>query len=147
MRLPRMTTRRWMVAVAVIAWALGSAQLLMISRRHLARAALHANLSRRCLRLAEEHEAIYERTPTGWAIRGARDVRVPVAAGEPIGRLRTMGTWNWPTWEGADARTRAPHDSDEWREEAARHSRIQAEYERAAWMPWLPFEPDPPEPQ
>jgi hypothetical protein len=37
--------------------------------------------------------------------------------------------------------------AEEWRELAAYHQRLQAKYERAAWLPFLPVAPDPPRKQ
>src|SRR5260370_42047675 len=112
MRVPRLrfTVRRMMIAVAIVGSSMGVAQLITISGRRVARAGLHANLARKCTRLADEFEAIYGRTASGWAVRGAPGVLVPMPTSAPTHRLRTMATWNYPTWEGADAKTQAPHD-------------------------------------
>jgi hypothetical protein len=131
----------WMiVAVAVVAGALGVARLLVISRQYRGQAGLHAGLEKKCTRLAEEFESIYVLTPNGWALRDAPDVLVPmprIRGKAPESRIRTSATWNTPVWEGADERTQAPHDADEWRDEAARHGRLKAKYEHAAQYPWL----------
>jgi hypothetical protein len=136
-----------MIGVVVVAMVMGVAQLLALSGRHRARAGLHGSLERKCARLADEFEATYVRTAAGCALRDAPNVLVPLPEYAPAQRLRTMATWNYPSWEGADARTQAPHDADEWRSEAARHSRLRAKYERAAWNPWVSVPPDPAEPK
>ncbi len=148
MRFPPLRFRLiWMiVAVAVVAGAMGVTRLLAISGQHRARAVLHARLERKCTRLANEFENIYVRTSKGWALRNAPIVLVPMpryGGHVPDGRLRTSATWNSPVWEGADERTQAPHDADEWRSEAVRHSQLKAKYEHAACYPWLSVDPEP----
>src|SRR5271155_4383019 len=115
MRIPRVrfAVRHMMIGVAVVAMVSGVAQLLALSGRHRARAGLHARLERKCARLADEFEATYVRTAAGWELRDAPNVLVPIPEYAPAERLRTMATWNFPSWEGADARTQAPHDADE----------------------------------
>ena len=147
MRLPRVrfTARSMIIAVAVAAMAMGIARLLVLSGRYRSRARLHASLEKKCARLADEFEIIYVHTANGWALRDAPDVLVPMPGYAPTEQIRTTATWNFPSWEGADSRTQAPHDADEWRSEATRHSRLKAKYEQAACHPWLPVPPEVPE--
>jgi hypothetical protein len=56
MRLPRMTTRRWLVAVAIVAVGVGAWRLIMRSRSYAALAAFHADSEKECRRIAEAFE-------------------------------------------------------------------------------------------
>ncbi len=53
MRLPRMTTRRWMVAVAVVAVGVGALMFIVRSRSYSALAGLHAESDKECRRIVE----------------------------------------------------------------------------------------------
>ena len=53
MRLPRMTTRRWMVVVAVVGTSVGAAMLAIRSRTYAALAALHTKSELECRRVVE----------------------------------------------------------------------------------------------
>jgi hypothetical protein len=56
MPLPRMTTRRWMIAVAVIAVGVGAWMLVMRARSYAALAAFHAESAKECWRIVEAAE-------------------------------------------------------------------------------------------
>ena len=148
MRLPRVrfSVRQLTVTVAVVALAMGAGDLALLSRKYRALARAHARLARRCNRLADEFEGIYVRTAKGPALRDAPSVLVPTPGYAPDERLRTTAAWPSPTWEGADASTRGPHDTAEWRSEATRHANLSVKYERAAWRPWAPVSTDLPGP-
>jgi hypothetical protein len=53
MRLPRMTTRRWMVAVAIAAVGIGTWILIDRSRSYAALSAFHAESEKECWRIVE----------------------------------------------------------------------------------------------
>src|SRR5262245_46523651 len=56
MRLSRMTTRQWMIAVAVVAVGVGAGMLIVRSRSYAALAALHAESEKECRRIVEADE-------------------------------------------------------------------------------------------
>jgi hypothetical protein len=56
MQLPRMTTRRWLIAVAVVAVCLGSGILITRSRSYAALCAFHAEGEKECRRIVEAFE-------------------------------------------------------------------------------------------
>jgi hypothetical protein len=56
MRLPRMTTRRWMVAVAIVAVGIGTWMLIERSRSYAALGSLHAESEKECRRIVEAFE-------------------------------------------------------------------------------------------
>ena len=54
--LPRMTTRRWMIAVAIVGVGIGAGMLLVRSRRYAAVAAFHAQGEAECWRIIAADE-------------------------------------------------------------------------------------------
>ncbi len=56
MRLPRMTTRRWMIAVAVVAVVVGASMVIVRSRSYAALAAFHDESEKECWRIVEADE-------------------------------------------------------------------------------------------
>jgi hypothetical protein len=116
MRFPRMTTRRWMLAVAVVALLMGGVVVAVRatrrSREYRQIAVWHAAMRDLCLGEAYEYQYAYDH-------RAAGDHRAET---------------DWPRYE-AHERALARH-----------HDGLAAKYDRAARYPWLPVEPDPPEP-
>jgi hypothetical protein len=56
MRLPRMTTRRWMIVVAITAVGFGTGLLIERSRSYAALCALHTDGEKECRRIVEAFE-------------------------------------------------------------------------------------------
>jgi hypothetical protein len=130
MWLPKMTTRRWMVAVAVVGISLTAARLVYLWRHYRALAAMHASKDVNYVRQAQGYERKRD-----WCVQQA------TIANEKSDSVRA-NTWErGATSSGATAR--------DLRQLAAFESRLKSKYERAAAHPWLPVEPDspgPPEP-
>ena len=78
MRLIRMTTRRWMVAVAIVAIGFGAFILVQRSRSYAALAALHADDENECRRIVEAVEGIPLDAPIwrDWAANARRSRRL-----------------------------------------------------------------------
>jgi hypothetical protein len=117
MRLPRMTTRRWMLAVAVVALliaaSLEAARLTRRAGEYRQYAVWHAAMRDLCLGEAD----------------GYRDACAHRATGDRR--------------EEAELLLREAHE----RTLAEHHDALVIKYERTARFPCLPIEPDPPEPQ
>lgn len=117
MQSPRMTTRRWMVAVAVVALliaaSLGAARLTGRAGEYRQYAVWHTAMRNLCLGEADEY----------------RDAGAHRAAGDRREDVESL-------LREAHERTLAQH-----------HDALVIKYERAARYPWLPVAPDPPEPQ
>jgi hypothetical protein len=123
MRLPRMTTRRWMVAVAVVAFLIAGTievpRLWNVRRNYLALAEWYGDRETR----------LHENTQMRFLLERARRRSAEESASVPsevekriqdrIARMDEMGTY---------------------------YGQIRAKYERGARYPWLPLEPDPPMP-
>jgi hypothetical protein len=56
MRLPRMTTRRWMVVVVIVAVVLGAGMLIQRSRSYASLASVHAESEKECWRIVQAFE-------------------------------------------------------------------------------------------
>jgi hypothetical protein len=163
MRLPRMTTRRWMVAVAIVALgfggSIGAVRMKRLRDSYFALAMHHASLARalkaqasapaRLARLEPDPESM-----TTGEIAGATD------------SMSAFATDRWDRYaestryrEYQQARERAIADArrivtENWRRVLERlrkrvdyHAALARKYRRAASYPWLPIEPDPPKPQ
>ena len=127
MPLPRMTTRRWMIAVAVVGLLLAAprefARLKRLSRQYeerainAARRMSHSRMSASWSdeRWVAECRAI-EETESKW------NTGIPMSIGRPL--RPDLARARITFWEP-----------------------IRLKYERAARYPWLPVEPDPPEPE
>jgi hypothetical protein len=119
MRLPRMTTRRWIIVVAVIGLMviglmLGSGVWLKQRRDHF-------------LLLAQSHQKeVASSTARGKALK-SRFGRTSGMSNEEIMDLQ--------------------RDYDQMIDRADHHASLARKYEQAARYPWLPVEPDPPEPE
>lgn len=128
MRLPRMNTRRWMVAVAVL--ALGCAGLVAWER------------TRACWAKASAHftqAEFYEQSANGGG----------------GGTVRVYGVLRW-TFFGQEVRgcnvykipgARNSEERARLHARAQYHERMGDKYARAARYPWLPLPPDPPLPE
>ena len=131
MPLPRMTTRRWMIAVAVAAFAIAacleSTKLVAVSaeRWRLARYYTGSAASHR------EFAALGERS--------ARNLR------QTAEQHRAAGRSDWSILESAALTVQ--RQSEHQRGVAADSAHKSARYSRAARRPWLPVPPDPAEPE
>jgi hypothetical protein len=168
MRLPRMTTRRWMIAVAVVAlsfwgWRYGGA-LKRERDRHLALATWHAMAE------ADYHRRIAT-APTRAAQRArANEAPPPSPTSTKLGLAierhfglpaeRSTESEGGNRFREAQARYYASADSrrklvdeyerrqsERFRKLADHHAELVRKYLAAAGCPWLPVEPDPPEPE
>ena len=117
MRLPRMTTRRWLVAVAaivlLIGLLIGGGRLLKQRRDYF-------------LLLAQSHQ---------------KEVTSSTARGEAL-KSRFGGT----SGMAIEEIMRLHRDYDRMMDRADHHASLARKYERAACYPWLPVESDPPPP-
>jgi hypothetical protein len=165
MRLPHMTTRRWMVAVAAIAVAIGGyreARRLMRERdRRIAIANRHADAGayyRGLIGTLARRMSLGQRTgPQPPAVNGELSMVIEHEFG-----LRL----NQPPESSVDHRFQQAQErsygftairqqvlddynrrhSQGHAKQARYHARLERKYRRAARYPWLPVEPDPPEP-
>jgi hypothetical protein len=129
MRLFRMTTRRWMVAVAGVGVGVGGwIQIVRWGRLreyYEAWAEMHAES-------ASQFRQDADRTRDEW-LSECRRV-------DEENRLRERGL------KKSMYKLRYPLDPVEGRRAVAHFKRLRRIYERAARYSWLPVEPDPPEP-
>ena len=137
MRLPRMTTRRWSIAILIVGLLMGG----IVSG---------VRLQRRRSRLmsrARSHEgsAGWYRLLEGYQRRIAREFPGHIAA---IERYQRDGSLVESHVEGMKVRLdRAHKDLDRLPGKIAYHAAMAAKYQHAVRYPWLPVEPDPPEPE
>jgi hypothetical protein len=116
MRLPLMTTRRWMIVVAIIGLITGGTiEGMRLKRRH-----DYAFLSRLEYYARKEDEAV------GWERTYRKLVEREERAGSRCDDLR--------------------RHLDQISQGVEYYSALARKYRRAAHYPWLPVEPDPPEP-
>lgn len=148
MRLPRMTTRWWMIAVAVAAvltfFGLEAKRLMRLRHDYLVNAAIHQQQkafftveNKRLLRAVAEFQQY------------ARNSRLAALSGQDQDPVDEMMR--------ADSKIHAEHfdayvlrfqaAAENGAAKAAYYGRLEAKYRLAARRPWLPVPPDPPEPQ
>jgi hypothetical protein len=127
MRLPRMTTRRWMIAVAIVGLVLGGSLELVRLRRLSHEYAGRAINARRALANA--------RMSSGW------NHERWLAECRRIEESERKWTTGYPMSTGRPFRPSVA------RAYIAYWEPIFSKYERAAAYPWLPLEPDPPRPE
>jgi hypothetical protein len=126
MRHPRITIRRWMIAVAVVGIAVGVVSMVRRSWRLLALAEIHAR---------EEREAIDVHSRPGVLRAAAVNMVYEKPRREPGGaRFEEVQEFFGQMLAS-------------WQRRADYHGAMRRKYERAARCPWLWVEPDPPEPQ
>ncbi len=146
MRLPRMTIRRWMILVLVIA-------LLIVSGRWGWRMSRVYGLK------AVDHSAKEQRArltlkmmqmppPSSTRIQRQVSSRVVTALANRPGSKDLLAVWEGPRIEelSPTALQIARREALEWEELVTYRARMRRKYEWAAWFPWLPVWPDPPEP-
>jgi hypothetical protein len=124
MRLPRMTTRRWMIAVAVVGTAFCAYRLLERQRACSEAIDFHAALEESALFAADSPREVYIGCGTAW------------------NSMTSEAKRRFFEWLPTDAEYRTGCLRD-----AAYHARAKQNLERAAWRVWesLPDDPlDPP---
>ena len=128
MRLPRITTRRWMVAVAVVGVSLTAARSVYLYRRYQALATMHAGKEFSYVRQAQGYERKRD-----WCVQQATvaDLQSKSARGGAWERLASSSSVI----------------AQDLRRLAAQESRMKLKYEHAARSLWWPESPNPPEPQ
>ncbi len=134
MRLSRMTTRRWMVAVAVVGSSIGGYKLWRWRRDFLDRAWRHEAVGETYRTIEPEKreqaggdKTILEMHFSSVQVDGSDDPFCTREFATGMARI-------------ADGQTNAA-------EEIAHQTAMAEKYRRAARQPWLPVEPDPPEPE
>jgi hypothetical protein len=128
MRIPRMTTRRLMVLVAVVAltiWTMGTCWNIMV-----------------CYYLATYYES-YERTDGEMLVSLRKHQRECRGLACPL--------WKLSCYVCRKSNCEPPPPCrEELRQcvvQTEFHVRMGATFRRAMWRPWLPVPPDPPEPK
>jgi hypothetical protein len=149
MQLPRMTTRRWMIVIAVGAVLLGAETTRQRRVAFRRRATDHARAEKSyrrhldCyLQKVEEGERLTSRmSPSS---RRFVDVSMLTQALAPLGRLADSR----PDFEASEARNLPMYRSavDRFAADVAYHAAMRHKYELASRHPWLSIEPDPPAP-
>jgi hypothetical protein len=140
MRLPGMTTRRWMIAVAVVAVIIGAETTRRRWVAYHQQAAAYAKLEEVAQRLAggKEEEVARLNQLVEKLRQEAESVRNdPVALKNREGMIET-----WKSrvmFQSLDA--------EHSRREATYYGNLKDKYRRAASYPWLPVEADPPAPK
>jgi hypothetical protein len=125
-----MTTRRWMIAVAVVALPMGGYSLKRLHDGFMDRARYHAESATDCFE-AENNAQKY--------IEGTDSLL------ESIGEDGSADRFDVSRLK-AD-RADMARNVIEWKRLVAYHAAMARKYENAARHPWLPVEPDPPEPR
>lgn len=172
MRFPRMTTRRWMITVAILATTLGCVQAYRLERqravyqRQVQQFTTLEEMSRRRAAFAlsqaglHEEQAEIEIKVSSDFSRKSVQFRIP----EPLermpgtehylGRLTYTNPWLSQSEVLARRAIRNAEEADKQRAKAAAEERqaehyrqLKRKYERAGRRPWLPVAPDPPPPQ
>jgi hypothetical protein len=149
-----MTTRRWMIVVAVVAvltaWGLWGRRMAEVYRLKALTHAAHEANGRLSLRML--------RTPTvrtGGAGFAGQRVQSRLLRGVVTrpGSKDLLADWEGPPIDVEPSGTaRRAYDDDLQRKaspvsrKVAYHARMRRKYEWAAWLPWFPLLPDPPEP-
>jgi hypothetical protein len=139
MQLPRMTIRRWVVVVVIVAAAMSAWRLRRLSQRYSTIAAFqrqqqgYADRARNPLpkaidRFEVEGRRFAEAARTAGNQREARFMRDEAA--RLAGLAETYREWVRDFTELSDYR-----------------AQLRRKYEQAATYPWLPVDPDPPEPE
>ena len=128
MRLPRMTTRRWMVAVAVVGLLMGGISSYRIRRRYseFIGRVRHHELLEAAYKEQGRHVADFSRSSS---------VIMEDLKDDPgSGRLKAL-------------RNSILQNAASFSQRTEYHADMARKYRHAARYPWLPVEPDPPEPK
>jgi hypothetical protein len=155
MRLPRMTMRRWMVAVAISGGLLTAERLRQRSVSYASIARFHGQEERKAVLQYQAVEAEYLRRCQRLRARGVAFPQAEIDSG--LAEAKAL----WPKIREKGNPNRygictlgAPdnyYDRLAWdlgtqSDLSSRHSQLRRKYERAARYLWRPVEPDPPEP-
>ena len=137
MRLPRMTTRRWMVAVAVMGLLMGGVVGgVRLKRRHdyfLNLVEFHVQLERQYVPWeCAARNSLQQSDLTLNFLEAARHAESN--DGVELGILRPAVEWE-------------RQSATRFAQAIAYHAAMARKYRHAARYPWLPVEPDPPEPR
>jgi hypothetical protein len=126
MRLPRMTMRRWMIAVAVVGLMMGGLRLKRRHDAHLDRSRRHAHSEstfRAWRKMLEGTDLLIE--------------RIEKQEGDNAAHLAQLKAHRAVLVEMAPS----------WEQGIPYHAALVRKYRHAARYPWLPVEPDPPTPR
>src|SRR5437870_1763631 len=135
MRPPRMTTRRWMVAAAVVGLVMGGVQFKRRRDSFFARATYHASQEVLCVdRERAATDSIEEFD--AWITVGDRIARGDGASSILLDNSHLKSD-----------RASMIEAASYWKRATAFHAEMSRKYSYAARHPWLPVEPDPPEPE
>jgi hypothetical protein len=143
MRLPRMTTRRWMIAVAAAGVMLSQIAHVRLKQRQRAFLALTTAHAQKVVAIRErkvdlDHAArdiasfLDERRTVQLTIVGLGATGLPGPSSLEIVKAEL---------------SRQQRESDRLARSIDYYISLKRKYERAAIYPWLPVEPDPPEPK
>ena len=135
MRLPRMTTRRWMILIATVAIAFGAELMRRRSVSYRATANRYA--------FEEAKTRAWGETSDRSAAERQKHLREIQAFAEGGGGA-FRASWNPLIDSATRCLTLASGEAEFCHRMAAHWGALRAKYERAARRPWLPVEPDPP---
>jgi hypothetical protein len=138
MRLPRMTTRRWMAAVAIVAVAIGGEMMRRRSVSYRGQANRYA--------LAEAKVRTWGKNSDQRTAEHKKHLRKVQSFAESGGGAFRA---SWKSFIDSATRsvTLASEEAERFHRLAAHYAALRMKYERAARYPWLPVEPDPPKPE
>ena len=135
LRWPRITTRRLMALVALVALAFGAELTRRRGEAYAEKAALHAKQERHCRDLVDFQDDYVARLKR-------------LADWEEAERAKADYQRN-PEWTPESLRKTATMYVEEakyTREHVDFYEKLKAKYQHAAQYPWLPVQPDPPMP-
>jgi hypothetical protein len=132
MRLPRMTTRRWMIVVVIVGLLMGGVRLKQRRNRFRFRAQIH-----------EQRAAFYPKLES-------RERKICAELPGMIAELEKLKRYRGPA-EAHLTALKVQLDQSRtnlarWTNRIAYDAALAHKYQHAARYPWLPLEPDPPEP-
>ena len=137
MRLPRMTTRRWMIAVAVVAVGIGGETARQRSAYYRMKAAECAFSEENLLHVADEQDA----DVAGFE-REAKDLMERARLhGDDSGE---EGRWRKMARVQMQNAIKLSRFARHTRQVAAFYGGLKRKYKRAVLLPWLSVDPDPP---
>ncbi len=137
MRLLRMTTRRWMVVIAIVAIAFGAAIMRERSVAYRGKANRYA--------LEEAKVRTWGKHADQMTAVRKKELRDLEAFAEGYGG-RFRADWKPLIDPAIRSVSLASEEAEKCLRWAAHWGALRVKYERAARRPWLPLEPDPPRP-
>ena len=135
MRLPRMTTRRWIVVVVIVGLLMGGVRLKQRRNRLLSRAQFYA-----------ERAAFYPKLESRERRICAEYPRL-IAVLERLQRYTNRETVGSRLEDLKSRLDQSHRNLARWTNRTAYYLAMAHKYQDAARYPWLPVEPDPPEPK